>query len=175
MVQEMKYRQESATQITIITRLRRIAWLAILVADVGLLGWGAMAALAPEYLPGPGSKPILAAEYENFTGGSWSELAQSSPRTVEFITIVFRMYGVYIVTFGLLAIAISATSFRRGERWAWWALLIGNTVSFASAMMYDWTMNAIGPLEMSEYLGLAAIYAALAVMTPFVAANRQAR
>ena len=37
---------------------RRFAWLVMLIADAGLLAWGAMAALAPDYLLGPGSKPI---------------------------------------------------------------------------------------------------------------------
>ena len=36
-------------------RLRRVAWLVMLIADAGLLAWGAMAALAPEHLLGPGS------------------------------------------------------------------------------------------------------------------------
>ena len=42
---------------------RRFAWLVMLIADVGLLAWGAMAAMAPDHLLGPGSKPILAAGY----------------------------------------------------------------------------------------------------------------
>jgi hypothetical protein len=151
---------------------RRAAWLLILLADGGLLAWGAMAALAPDRLSGPGAVPILTAGYEGFTGGSWSELANASPATASFITLLFRMYGVYIVAFGLLAIAVTATAFRRGDRWAWWTLLVGNTIAYGSAMTYDWTVRAIGPFELSEYLGLAAVYAALAVTTPFRAAGR---
>jgi hypothetical protein len=156
-------------------RLRHVAWLLILIADAGLLAWGAMAALAPQHLPGPGSAPILTAGYESFTGGSWAELADASPRTAAFIALLFRMYGVYIVAFGLLAIAVTATAFRRSESWAWWALLVGNTIAFGSAMTYDWTVSAIGPFEMSEYLGIAAIYGALAVTAPFLAAGRNVR
>ena len=152
-------------------RLRRVAWLLILIADAGLLAWGAMAALAPQHLPGPGSTPILTAGYESFTGGSWRELAATSPRAAAFILLLFRMYGVYIVAFGLLAIAVTATAFRRGERWAWWALLVGNTIAYGSAMTYDWTVSAIGPLEMSEYLGIATVYGALAVTAPFLGAG----
>jgi len=40
-------------------RLRRVAWLVMAIADSGLLGWGMMAALAPEHLLGPGFAPIL--------------------------------------------------------------------------------------------------------------------
>ena len=148
-----------------------VAWLVVVVVDVGLLAWGAMAALAPEYLLGPGGAPILAAGYESFTKHSWSELASTSPMTTAFMTVLFRVYGAYIVAFGLLAIAVSATALRRGEPWAWWAVLIGNTIAFGGAMAYDLTVGAIGPFEMSEYLGLAGIYAALAVTAPFLGAG----
>jgi hypothetical protein len=147
--------------------LQRIAWLLIVVADLGLLAWGAMAALIPDRLPGPNSTPILTAEYQSYTGHSWPELVSASPRTAAFIALVFRMYGVYIVAFGMSAIAMAATAFKRGDRWAWWTLLVGNTLAFTSAMAYDWTVSAIGPFELTEYLGLAAIYTALAVTAPF--------
>ena len=73
------------------------------------------------------------------------------------------MYGIFIVAFSWLAIAIAANAFRHGERWAWWALLVGNTIAFVSAMAYDRIVGAIGPFELSEYLGLAVIYGSLAI------------
>ena len=148
-------------------RARRFAWLVMLIADVGLLAWGAMAALAPDYLLGPGSKPILAAGYEGLTGRSWQELMTTSPPAAAFMRVLFRVYGAYVVAFGLLAAAVAATAFRRGESWSWWALLAGNTIAFVSAMTYDWTVGAIGPFEMMEYVGIALVYAALSVTVPF--------
>lgn len=145
----------------------RIAWILILIADVGLLAWGAMAAIAPEHLLGPNSAPILNAEYEGFTGNTWSELVGISPMTTVFMTVVFRMYGIYGVAFSLMAIAITVTAFRRSEGWAWWALLVGNTLTYVAAMRYDWIVNAIGPFELTEYLGLGAVYLALAVTLPW--------
>lgn len=151
---------------------RRWASILILVADAGMLFWTAMAALVPERLLGPRSQPILAAGYEGFTKSSWSELVASSPRIAEFMTLLFRMYGLYGVVLSLLALAIAATAFRRGERWAWWALLVGNTIAFVGAMTYDRIVHAIGPFEALEYVGLAVIFAALAVTPPFRAATR---
>jgi hypothetical protein len=147
-------------------RWRRAAWLVIVIADVGLLAWAAMAALAPERLLGPGSTPILAAGYEGFTGGSWQELVAASPKTADYTTLLFRMYGIYGVGLSFLTVAIAATAFRRGERWAWWALLAGNTIGYGAAMVYDQIVGAVGPFELTEYLGLAAIYGSLAVTAP---------
>lgn len=148
-------------------RVRRVAWLVILVADVGLLAWSAMAALLPERLLGPGSLPILPAGYQGFTGYSWENLAATAPRAADYITLLFRMFGMYGVAFSLLAIAIAATSFRRGDPWAWWALLVGNTITFIGAMAYDQIVHAVGPFELTEYIGLGAIYGFLAMTAPF--------
>ena len=164
--------KENGTTKVAISSVRRIAWILILLADLGLLAWGAMAALAPEHLLGPGSAPILNAEYEGFTGHSWSELTGTTPMTAGFVTILFRMYGTFNVAFAMMAIAIAATAFRRGDGWAWWALLLGNTLAFVSAMAYDRIVGAVGPFEMTEYIGLGAIYLALAVKIPFYTAGR---
>jgi hypothetical protein len=152
---------------TRMTRWRRLAWILILIADAGFAAWGAMAAALPDFLAGPGGKPILAAGYEGFTRGSWAELAAAAPATAGYIAVLFRLYGVFCLVFGLMAIAITVTAFRRGERWAWWTLLVGNTIAYVSAMTYDRIVNAVGPFELTEYLGLAAIYLALAVSSPF--------
>lgn len=146
----------------------RFAWILILITDAGFIAWGAMAALATEHLTGPNSTPILVAEYENFTGHSWIALNAASPKVADFITILFRMYGAFNVVFGLLTVAITISAFRRGERWAWWTLLVGNTIALGSAITFDRVVNAIGIFEMSEYLGLFMVYVALAITAPIL-------
>jgi hypothetical protein len=154
------------------TRRRQVAWLLILIVDAGFVAWGAMAAALPDQLLGPGGTPILTAGYEGFTRGSWSDLMATAPMTAAYIGILFRMYGVYNVAFGLMGSAMAVTAFRRGDTWAWWTLLVGNTITLVSATTYDRTVNAIGPFELSEYLGLVAVYVALAVTAPFLSAAR---
>ena len=154
---------------------RQIAWILILIVDVAYIAWGAGAAASPGHLLGPGGKAILPAGYEGYSGGSWSELEGVSPLAAGYMTVLYRMYGVYNVLFGIMGSAIAVTAFRRGEPWAWWALLVGNTVALSSAMTYDKTVNAIGPFELTEYLGLAIVWVALAATAPFGAAGRAVR
>jgi hypothetical protein len=151
---------------------RQIAWILIFVVDVGYIIWGAMAALTPDGLLGPGGKAILPAGYEGFSGASWPELVRSSPMIARYMIVLFRMYGIYNVLFGLMGSTIAVTAFRRGDHWAWWVLLFGNSVALVSAMRYDWIVNAIGPLELTEYLGLALVCGALAITAPFLTVER---
>ena len=166
-------RQAPGTWARALAGWRRFAWLIFVIADVGLLAWCAAAALAPERLIGPNATPILRAGYEGFTGYSWQELVVTAPNAAEYTTLLFRMFGFYGVAFSLMAIAIAANAFRRGERWAWWALLVGNTIGFIAPMAYDQIVRAVGPFELSEYLGLALIYGSLAVKAPFGQAEPQ--
>jgi hypothetical protein len=154
-------------------RLRRVAWILILIVDVGYIAWGGGVAVSPDHLLGPGGRAILPAGYEGYSGASWSDLAGAFPLIAGYMKVLFRIYGVYCVLFGLMGSAIAVTAFRRSERWAWWVLLVGNTVALMSAMTYDWTVNAIGPFEVSEYFGLAMVWGALAVTAPFGAAARR--
>jgi hypothetical protein len=151
---------------------RRVAWILILIVDLAYVAWGVMASAFLNQLLGPGGRPILPAGFEGFTRGSWSELVKTAPMTAKYIEVVFRTYGVYCAVFGLMGSAIAVTAFRRGERWAWWALLAGNTIAHVAAMTYDRTVNAIGPFEVTEYLGLALVWVALALTAPVVGVRR---
>ena len=151
---------------------RQIAWVLILIVEVGYIAWGAGAAASPDRLLGPGGKGILPAGYEGYAGGSWSALASSSPLIAGYMAVLYRMYGIYCVLFGVMGSAIAVTAFRRGERWAWWALLVGNTIALVSAITYDQTVNAIGPFELTEYLGLALVWGALTITAPLREAPR---
>jgi hypothetical protein len=43
-------------------------------------------------------------------------------------------------------------------------LIAGDVLAFGAAMTYDWTVGAIGSFEMSEYVGIAAVDGALALV-----------
>ena len=96
----------------------------------------------------------------------------TAPMAAKYMDVLYRTYGWYNVAFGVAATLIAITAFRRGDRWAWWALLLGNTITLVSAIVYDKRVNAIGPFELTEYLGLAMVWCALAITAPFLAARR---
>ena len=151
---------------------KTIAWVLILVVDALYIVWGGAAALSPEHLPGPGGLGILPAAFHGYTGGSWSDLATATPLVAGYIRVMYRMYGIYCALFGVMGSVITVTAFRRGERWAWWTLLVANTVALISAMAMDKMSNAIGPFEVTEYIGLLMVWVAFAISAPFHRAAR---
>ena len=153
---------------------RRVAWILILIVDVGFIAWGTGAAVFLDRLLGPGGKTILPAGYEGFSGGAWADLMKTAPMAAKYMDVLYRTYGWYNVAFGVTAALVTVTAFRRGDRWAWWALFLGNTITLVSAIIYDKRVNAIGPFELTEYLGLALVWGALAITAPVLGAVRPA-
>lgn len=145
---------------------RQVAWILVLIVDAAYIAWGGAVAIAPDHVLGPGGKAILPAGFEGYTSGSWLDLVAQSPLSAEYMAVLYRLYGMYCVLFGFMGSMIALTAFRRGERWAWWTLLVGNTVALVAAMTYDKLVNAIGPFEITEYLGLLLIWAAFAITLP---------
>ena len=175
MAAQSRYAHEVGVGTTAMGLRRHVAWILILVVDVGFIAWGMGAAVFLDHLLGPGGKTILPAAYEGLSKASWSELVRTVPTAARYMDVLYRTYGWYNVAFGVTSTLIVLTAFRRGDPWAWWALLIGNTITLVSAIFYDRRVNAIGPFELTEYLGLVLVWMGCAVTAPFLAARRTDR
>ena len=174
MAEDMRYTEKTGAGTNTMGLRRRIAWILIFIVDVGFIAWGTGAAVFLDKLLGPGGKTILPAGYEGFSKGSGSDLVETAPMAARYMDVLYRTYGWYNVAFGVITTIIAVTAFRRGDRWAWWALLLGNTITLVSAIVYDKRVNAIGPFELTEYLGLAMVWVALAMTAPFLGPGRPA-
>jgi hypothetical protein len=101
------------------------------------------------------------------TGFKWDELAAVGPTTARITSLSVRFAGAAGLCAGVLAMAMAMTSFRRGDRWAWyaaWALplfaglelivLAAYGAVSGSSLLWDGTLAALG------LLGLAVSYPA---------------
>ena len=59
---------------------------------------------------------------ERIMGITLEELEASDPRFFEVYVFDTRNVGLLLLLFAILAMAISVTAYRRGEKWAWYAL-----------------------------------------------------
>jgi len=72
----------------------------------------------------PGAQTAILAS----TGMSWSQLASTNPRLASFLASVLFDNGSSGVGLAILGMGVSLTSFRKGEKWAWyvsWSMPIG--------------------------------------------------
>ena len=100
------------------TFFERHAWKVLLGVSLvmGIFGVGDMLGGASDLQNG---ETVM---MHSLTGTSWNELRAASPNAANLIYMKFRTDGASLATVALLSAAVCLTGFRRGERWAWYAL-----------------------------------------------------
>ena len=103
----------------------RHSWIAFLVLGGLFSVLGIFAILA-----GAGwISPDYVAPVQVVSGMTWSQIQSSSPGSAKFITTVVGALGFAALGLGIFTIAVSATAYRRWERWAWYAMLYWPLIS----------------------------------------------
>lgn len=125
-----------------------------MIADLGVLLYGLMVIFVPS---------VLSEGFRVSTGQSWSTLLSVSPKTAEYLMLLWRLLGALNVAFAVVAIAIVLVSFRKGEAWSWYALLIGNTIGYCSPIAFDLTVGVVGVFEDLEIVLIVLTYIALGI------------
>jgi hypothetical protein len=77
------------------------------------------------------------------TGMSWKQIVAQSPAIATFINGTQYEAGAFMVGFGLFGIVISSTSYRRGERGAWFTAWI---IAVVLVIVFPLTLGAGPPL-----------------------------
>jgi hypothetical protein len=102
------------------------------------LAWGLLALVSPQ---------VLIPGFVQYSGQTWLAVVQQAPEIADFLLLAFRLVGALNVAAAVPLIAIALTAFRARERWAWWTLLVGNTLALGAPIAYDQFTGAIGPFR----------------------------
>jgi hypothetical protein len=74
--------------------------------------------------------------FERIGGGAWNVSATWLPGMERLVAAVVRLLGVMGLAFAVLAMTVAATSFRRGERWSWYALSLLAVLPVADMVVF---------------------------------------
>jgi len=77
-----------------------------------------------------------AGTFSGVTGMTWEEVQAAEPELAAFIDLQVRAGGLALLIAGLLSAAICLTAFRRGERWAWVAMLVWPAWTALAVILY---------------------------------------
>jgi hypothetical protein len=130
----------------------RYAWILLLLVSILSLWIG-----IGDFTGAGDADPALV---ESAVGITWFELQNADPSVVNLINILSRLVGSLWIGFALLAIIVSATGFRMGERWAWyglWAIPLVMLLIFTTFFFADLAEGSPNPPALYSAPGLFAI------------------
>jgi hypothetical protein len=94
----------------------KYAWVILLAAGLLWLVVGIVAVFQPE--------GIFEADAQAVTKLPWSDLKALSPEASSFVIFVYGQMGLLKVSWSLFILGITLTGYRRGEKWAWYMMLL---------------------------------------------------
>jgi hypothetical protein len=108
----------------------KYAWVVFLF--LGLL-WVVVGFAQAFYMDG-----LAETDAQHVTDMSWSELKDSSPEASDLVRYLYGNMGLLKMSWSFLVIAITLTGFRRGEKWAWYALCLVPILLVSSGLFRTW-------------------------------------
>lgn len=113
----------ASTQTTPETWYVKYAWLILCLLGIAFVLFAVNALLfglglsdIPVGIPG-GPEAV-----KSLTGMTWDDALAGNPGLISLMRGISRVLGTGFLGFSLLVVLISATSYRQGQRWAWFAM-----------------------------------------------------
>ena len=73
-------------------------------------------------------------EFPLFTGHQWSDFKAANPQVSSYISIMLFEIGFFALAVGISMLFITLFAYKKGEKWAWYYLLIVITLVFGGAI-----------------------------------------
>ena len=130
------------------TTLSRINIGSILLFSLGILGvlYGLQRILLPSLTNL--FQPTLYID-EEFLGVTVSQIRDFSPGLMVVIQNLIQIVGLYLLITALSICFISLLPYRKGEKWAWYAMLVlGGTFMIGGQILFIATYSVLGLLDM---------------------------
>lgn len=103
-------------------------------------------------------------DFGAYTGQPYSDFLTSNPKPAELWLFTKRLIGIERLATSLLIILIIQKSYRRGEKWSWYALLIAGLITWGSLIGYRITIGYVESTGVATpILGLALLFIGLAL------------
>lgn len=104
----------------------KYAWVILLAAGLLWLVVGIVSVFQPE--------AIFEADAQAVTKLPWSELKASSPEASNFVSFVYGQMGLLKISWSLFILAITLAGYRKGEKWAWYIMLLAPILLVSNAV-----------------------------------------
>jgi hypothetical protein len=79
---------------------------------------------------------MFVSDFQVFTGTAYADYLTSDPIYAQMYIITKKLIGFIFLTDGIFVLFINYKIYRKGEKWSWYALLIGGSIPWATFIIY---------------------------------------
>ena len=109
---------------------------------------------------------LFVSDFLAYTGQDLSNALASGSKSAELWLLTKRLWGVELLTASLLMIFITAKSYKKGEKWSWYALLVTGCIFWGSLIGYKIAIGYFQPTVSSMTFIVGALLFAIGIAVP---------
>jgi uncharacterized membrane protein len=109
---------------------------------------------------------MFVSDFLAYTGQPLSDALAEGSKSAELFLMAKRIWGVELFTVSLLMIFIIEKSYKKGEKWSWYALLITGCIFWGSLIGYKLIIGYFQPSISSMTFMVGAILFGIGITVP---------
>ena len=109
---------------------------------------------------------MFVSDFLSYTGVSLSDALAQGSKSAELWLFAKRIWGIELVGLSVLMTIVTAKSYKKGETWSWYALLIGGCIFWGSLIGYKLVIGYFQPTPSSMTFIVGAILFILGLAVP---------
>jgi hypothetical protein len=109
---------------------------------------------------------MFVSDFAAYTGQTYADYLATNPRYAEIYIITKKLLGIELLASSLLMIFITQTSYRKGEKWSWYALLVAGVITWGSLIGYKIVIGYFRPNASSMTFIIGAILLVVGLALP---------
>ena len=98
---------------------------------------------------------VFVSDFAGYTGQSYAEYLATAPRHAEMYIITKKLVGAMIAVSSALMILVTHYSYKKGERWSWYALLLAGALLWGTLIGYRVLIGYLAPSIVTFVVGAA--------------------
>ena len=81
--------------------------------------------------------------FDSFTGQTWSDFVAANAKAADLQIMSIRLRAAMALAVSILGIFLALTSYRKGEKWSWFAFLVSGIIVWGSNVAYYITLASL--------------------------------
>jgi len=87
-----------------------------------------------------GAEALTTPIFASFTGQTWSDFVTANAKAADLWIMNNRLTVAIVLAVSILGILLALTSYRKGEKWSWFAFLVSGIIVWGSHVAYYITL-----------------------------------
>jgi hypothetical protein len=106
---------------------------------------------------------MFVSDFAYYTGLTYQQYLTGAPEFAQIYIITKKLVGCILLANGAMVVLINQKSYRKAEKWSWYAILVGGGISWSTFIVYKIYIGYIGASMITFVVGITLLILGLVI------------